>query len=242
MVRIGLVMAGFGAAAMLTACGGSDDGGGESSADDFADQSGAKIVAAARAEMADLESLKFAGKISTSGQEITLDIQTNTDGDCTGSIGLGGGTAELLGVGGETWFKPDVAFWQANAGDQADKIIAGVGDKWVLVGDDQGFSQFCDADEFLGELIDDDGDDDESTYTKGDVTQVDGADAIPIETTDEDKSTSTAYVLVDSPNYLVKVEKTSGDDTGAVTFSEFDEKVDVEAPAESDVIDPATLG
>ena len=237
-------MAGFGAAAVLTACGGSDgsDGGGGdgTSADDFAAQPGKEIVAAARAAMADLESLKLAGSITADGQEIDLDIQTNADGDCAGSIGIAGGTAELLGVGGDIWFKPDTAFWEASAGAQADQIISLVGDKWVVVGEDDGFSEFCDVDELLEELISDE-DDKDTTFTKGDVTDVDGGDAIPVESTEAEDGASTAYVLVDAPNYLVKIEKTEGEDTGSVTFSEFDETFEVEAPAEDDTIDPSAL-
>ena len=232
MTRMGLVAAGFGMAALLSACGGGDD---------FTDQSGQEIADASKKAMGDLDSVKVAGKITTDGQEVTIDVQTNDDGDCTGSIGTGGGTAELLGVDGDIWFKPDEAFWRGSAGDTADQILAVVGDKWVVVptsGD--GFDQFCDIDDLLDELIKSEKEDGDK-YTAKDTEKVDGDEAVPVEHTSEDDGTSVGYVLVDEPHYLVKIEKTKGDDTGSVTFSEFDEKFTAEAPADDDVIDLDSL-
>lgn len=233
MTRIGLALASIGMAAALTACGG---GGG----DDFTEESGAKIADASKDAMEKLKAVKVEGAVKANGQEVALDIQTNNDGDCSGEIEVGGGKAELVGAGGKVWFKPDAAFWKASAGESAEQIIAIVGDKWVVVpSDGGGFDEFCDIDDLLDELISDD-DDDAAKYKKGKTEEIDGEDAIAVEHTD-DEGTSTGYVRVDSPHYLVKIEKTKGDDTGSVTFSEFDEKFTAEAPAEADVIDLDSL-
>ncbi|GAA4703321.1 hypothetical protein [Nocardioides conyzicola] len=227
MTRMGLAVAGIGMAALLSACGG----------DDFTDQSGQEIADASKAAMGKLDSVKVSGKITTGGQEVSIDVQTNDGGDCTGSIGVGDGTAELLGVDGTTWFKPDEAFWRASAGDNADQIISVVGDKWVVVpASGDGFDQFCDIDDLLDELISSDKEAGEK-YTAKDTEKVEGAEAVPVEHTSKDDGTSVGYVRVDDPHYLVKIEKTDGDDNGSVVFSEFDEKFDVEAPAEDDTID-----
>jgi hypothetical protein len=226
MTRIGLAVASIGMAAALTACGGGDD---------FTDQSGEEIADAAKEAMKGLDALKVSGAITTDGQEIELDIQTNADGDCTGSIGTGDGTAQLLGVAGKVWFKPDEAFWRASAGDAADQLLTLVGDKWVVVpASDDSFNRFCNVDDLIAELVEDDGE--ESTYSKGDTEDVDGDETIAFDNKDKD-GTSTGYVLVDEPHYLVKIEKTEGEDTGSVTFSEFDEEFDVEAPAADEAVD-----
>jgi len=238
VARIGLAVVGLGVAAALTACGGGDDGsdGASGGGGDFADQSADEIVKGAKSDMADLDAVKVAGSLSSSGQDITLDIQANADGDCTGSIGVGGGSAELLGVGGQTWMKPDEAFWKASAGDSADQIISLVGGKWVVIpGDEDSLNTFCDVDELLDQLLKDE--DSGSTYSKNGTDEVDGDEVVKIDNEDKEEGTSTGYVLVDDPHYLVKIEKTEGDDTGSVTFSEFDEEFEVEAPADEDVID-----
>src|SRR6478752_10447937 len=144
MTRMGLAVASIGMAAALTACGGGGD--------DFTDQSGQQIADAAKKAMSGLDSVKVSGTVHTGAQDVTIDVQTNDKGDCTGSIGTGGGTAELLGVGGDIWFKPDEAFWKASAGDSADQILSIVGDKWVVVpSSGDSFDQFWDIDDLLDE-------------------------------------------------------------------------------------------
>ena len=59
---------------------------------------------------------------------------------------------------------------------------------------------------------------------------------------DPEGGTATAYILLDDPHYVLKVEKTAGADQGAVSFSEFDEAFDVDAPTPDEVADLSQLG
>ena len=61
--------------------------------------------------------------------------------------------------------------------------------------------------------------------------------SIAVDRESEKDGASTGYVLTDDPHYLVKIEKTDGDDTGNVVFSEFDEDFDVAIPSEDEIID-----
>jgi hypothetical protein len=227
------VVAALALMAALAGCGGKD-GGGDS---DFAKQSGTKIADAARTDMEDLEQVKYSGDITTDGSSIQLDIQASAAGDCTGTIGIGDGSAELLAKDGTNWFRPDEAFWRANAGAQADAIIAAVGDKWVL-DTDANFAQFCDLDAFFDNIFSDD--DTESDYETKGTDEIDGEEVVKVERTGED-GPSTGYVLVDGEHYLVKLERTDEDDTGSIEFSEFNEEFEVEAPAADDVVDLSNL-
>jgi hypothetical protein len=231
MARIGLALAGIGAMAVLTACGGND----------FADGSADSIVKSSKDAMGGLKAVKVEGDLTTSGQAISIDLQANSDGDCTGSLGIADGTAELLGVGGVTWMKPDEAFWRSFAGDTADQVMAVVGDKWVVVPDgEDSIKQFCDVDELLDQLLSDT-EGAKATFSKNGTDTVDGDDVVKVDREDPEDGTSTGYVLVDDPHYLVKIEKTSGDDTGTVTFSAFDEEFDVSAPSDDEVVDLSSL-
>jgi hypothetical protein len=231
MARIALAVAGISTLAVLTACGGSD----------FADESADTIVKSSKDDMADLKAVKVSGDLTTDGQAISIDLQLNSDGDCTGSLGIDDGSAELLGVDGETWMRPDEAFWRSSAGDNADEVISVVGDKWVVVPDDEdSLKQFCDVDDLLDQLLKDE--DDDSTYTKKGTDTVDGDDVVTVDNEDPEDGTSTGYVLVDAPHYLVKIEKTEGADPGSVTFSAFDEEFDVSAPATDEIVDFSNLG
>lgn len=237
MLRLGMSFVGVGLAAALSACGGGGEGGG-----DFTDRSAADIVSGAKSVMGDLEAVKVTGSVTTGGQQIDLEVQANSEGDCTGSFGSEGGKAELLGVGGQLWFRPDEAFWRASAGASADQLMRLVGDKWVVVpAEDDSFGEFCDIDKLLDQLLSDQGND-KPTYTKGETSQVGGEDVIAIKSESKSEGASTGYVRVDDPHYLTKLEKTQGEDTGDITFSEFDKDFDVQAPADDEVVDLDKLG
>jgi hypothetical protein len=217
---------------LVAGCGGKD---GDS---DFAKQSGNKIAADAKADMKDLEQVKYTGEINTNGSSIELDIQASAAGDCTGTIGIGDGTAEVLAKDGTNWFRPDEAFWRANGGEQADAIIAAVGDKWVL-DTDANFAQFCDLDAFFDNIFTDDKKTKAEYKVKG-TDEVDGEKVVKVERTSED-GPATGYVLIDGKHYLVKLERTDGADAGAIEFSDFNKEFEVEAPAEDEVVDLSQL-
>ncbi len=200
---------------LAAGCGG-DDGGGDS---DFAKQSGNEIADAAKADMKDLEQVKYSGEINSDGSSIALDIQASSAGDCTGTIGIGEGTAEVLAKDDVNWFRPDEAFWRAQAPDQADAIIAAVGDKWVL-DTDASFAQFCDLDAFFDNIFTIGGGD-ESDYKIVGTDEIGGQDVVKVEKSDE-SGPATGYVLIEGKHYLLKLERAEGDDAGSLEFSEFD--------------------
>ncbi|MCW2797820.1 hypothetical protein [Nocardioides sp.] len=224
--------------ALMSGCGGSSDDKTSSAADDFAKKKPDDIVATAKADMGKLDSVHLSGDLTSSGSSISLDLKVTSDGSCSGSFGVGDGTAEVLGVGGKTWFRPDEAFWRAQSPDQADAIIAAVGDKYVV--DSNGdFSQFCDMSTLLDQLLNDPTSD--ATYTVNGTQDLAGDTVVKVDRASETDGPSTGYVLADSPHYLVKIEKT-GTDGGTVNFTEFNADVTVEAPADDQVIDLSNLG
>ncbi len=227
--------------ASLVACGDEAEEGGSTSpeASGFVEQEGAEIRDAAGEAMGQLESVRVRGDITMGGDEISLDLATGSEGDCTGTLTLDGAEAEVLSVGGQAWFRPSEEFWAAQAGPQADQVIELVDGRWVVLGEEDGFAEFCDLDQLLDELVEDS--DTESTYETGEQSEIDGITVVAVDSTDEDGEASTGYVAVEEPHYLVRIEKTEGEDTGTVTFSEFDEPIEVEAPAEDDTVDLDSL-
>jgi hypothetical protein len=214
-------------------CGGDDEDGDE----DFVKLPGTTIAEVAKADMKSLDQVKFTGSITTTDQQITLDVRADANGDCTGTVGLGGGTAEILAKDGTNWFRPDEEFWRGTAPQQADAIVEAVGDKWVL-DTNANFAQFCDLDAFFDNLFKTD--DRASTYKTAGTDTVDGQDVVRVEQSDE-QGTATGYVLVSGKHYLVKLERTEGDQPGHLDFSEFDQDFEVTAPADDDVIDLDSL-
>jgi hypothetical protein len=223
---------------LVASCGGDDGGdGGDGGGSEFADQSGQEIADAAKADMKELDQVAYRGEISSSEAPITMDIQASSGGDCTGTLGIGGGSAEVVAKGGTSWFRPDEALWRERAPDQADAIIAAVGDKWVLDADGE-FAQFCDLDDFFDNIFEEDGN--ASEYETVGTDEIDGQDVVKVEQTDADGS-ATGYVLVEGEHYLLRLERTEGDDPGQLEFSEFNEEFEVEAPAEDEVVDLSQL-
>jgi hypothetical protein len=225
--RLATYAMGIAVAAALTGCGGDDDGGGGDSSG-FADESAETIIKAASEDMAALKSVHLTADLTSEGNDISLDLSLDTDANCEGTVGIGGGSAEILGVGDQAWFKADDTFWQEQAGDSADQIIGLVGDKWVV--DNQGqFTSFCDLDGLLSDM----GDPESLEGAKKDGTEdVDGTDTVKI-TGDDGGSTTTAFISADDPHHILKLEVT-GDDEGEASFSAFDEELEVEAPAEAE--------
>ena len=81
---------------------------------------------------------------------------------------------------------------------------------------------------------------DAGKYKATGTDEVDGQEVVKVEQTD-DEGTSAGYVLVEGDHYLLKLERTEGDEPGHLEFSDFDEEFDVEAPADDEVIDLSTI-
>jgi hypothetical protein len=45
------------------------------------------------------------------------------------------------------------------------------------------------------------------------------------------------WIAVDDPHHILEMEVTQGEEPGTITFSSFDEELDVQAPADDEVID-----
>jgi hypothetical protein len=212
-------------------------GGGES----FADKPIKEITQATSDDMKDVKSLHMAGSLDTGDAKVGIDVSTTTDGACRGTISQNGGHAEVLSTGDQTWMKPDHAFWELSAPGQASEIEQTVGDKWVVVPSSADFDSFCDLSTFLDSFDDQNNKSDGPTENEG-VESVGGEDAVKL-TGKSDGQPVAAWVAVDSPHRILKFELGAGGDTsGTLTFTEFDEPVDVKAPAASDTFDLSTLG
>lgn len=214
----------IGALALLAGCGSS-----------FADESATTIQKAATEDMKALDAVHMEGSVSQQDTEIGLDLSLTSDGDCTGTISRGdSGSAEVLTLDGTSWFKPDEEFWRAQAGPAAEQIISTVGDNWVQLPEgDQSFASFCDLDQLLDQI----GGDEDSDSKKGETEDVDDQEAVKL-TRDakEGGGTITAWVAVDDPHHVLKIEQAEGDSPGTFSFSEFDQAASIEAPADDEVI------
>jgi hypothetical protein len=222
------------AAAALTACSGGDGGSGSDGGGDFASESAKTILDESEKDMKALSSVTVGGELTTDGQPLTLDMAVSTDGSCEGTIGLQGGKAEIRSTGEQSWMRPDAAFWESFAGESAGMVQQVVGDRWVVIpGDASDFTELCDLDELLSEM----GGDDDAAGEVGETREVAGQEAVEISTETDEGDPLTVWIAVDDPHHILEMEVTTGDEPGTISFSGFDEELDVQAPAADEVID-----
>lgn len=232
----------------LAACG-EDDSKGSDSTDDTSTESGQstdyedtpidQIGDDVEKAMDALETVHLAGNIvDDEGQKILMDVTVSRGGDCEGSLQIENvGSMEILAVEGVSYFKADDAFWKSQGGEQASVITGLIGDKWTTDSTDpEGFAELCDLDELLSDLNSDDvaGDDSKVTGTQ----DVSGQEAVTISFSSDDGNQGTAYVAADDPHYFLRFDV---EEEGAMGFSRFDEPLEVEKPADSEIFDLADL-
>ena len=219
-------------AGLLAGCGGDDDGG--SGDKGFADQSYDEIEAAALEAMDSLEAVHVAADVESEGQSVTLDISMSADGNCAGNVSFGEVSAELLQADGEAWFKPSPELLAQQVGDQAAAVAEFVGDSWVVDTKGEVTPSNCDLESFIDQLSDDEA---ETNTEVAGVEELDGEEVVRLDYTNAEGD-GRAYIRTDGDHYIVKIE-IEGDEPGTVMFSEFDEKVGTEAPADDEIVDLA---
>lgn len=229
-MRIVSTAAGLGALVLLAGCGGG-----------FAEESADTITSAAAEDMKAVKTLRMAGELTSGEQTLQLDLGLDTDGNCGGTVTLADGddaSLEILRVDGSTWMKPSEGFWQTYAGPAADQVVAAVGDKWVVLPEDQAadFASQCDLDEFTSELGSED-----AESEVGETSEIDGQEVVMITSETSEGDPLEAAVATDEPHHVLQLEVTDGAEPGTLTFSDFDEDLDLEAPADDDVVDLASL-
>jgi hypothetical protein len=194
----------------------------------------AAIIDKAKAALKTAKSFHINGAIKDEGQETDLDLKIS-GADVIGSMTVSKAKVELLRVGGKQFMKPDAAFWKLTAAAQADKVIAVVGDRWVVVPasnkDLGGLFTVTDIDQ----LLEPDG-----TVTKGAPKPIDGTPAIGLVEGGSDGGT--LYVATTGEPYPLKLEGPTAAD-GGLTFSEFGATFDdIKAPAAADQLDLSKIG
>jgi hypothetical protein len=218
---LAVTTAGFLLASTTTACS-SEQG------TTFSELSIQKIEKEVRQDMGGLGSVEFTGSLTRDGATSELSLQADKTGGCRGTIRTQGVTAEIIRThDGSNFIKGDAAFWRATSGAQAKKLVRLVGEKWAKISSGDQFAEFCDLDNLLEEL-NQNNDDEKSSATKGEEAEFGGESVIEIRN-EADGSTTTALVLVEDPHFIVKLTSTGRED-GQFEFSEFDVPFEVEAP------------
>lgn len=153
------------------------------------------------------------------GSTIEVDLRY-ADENIQGTMSLSGTTLNLLAVDGVSYLKADGSFWEPFLGEEAAVVLPLLADKWVVMPGSQDLFDEFQAEDLLTP---------EGELTKGEVTTVDGQQAIALESS----TGGTLYVALTGEPYPIKLVN----DDREMLFTEIGDEITIEAPDESDVFD-----
>jgi hypothetical protein len=196
-------------------------------ADLTADQILAKTTEAAKAQ----SSAHVAGKGTSGGQAIALDVHLRKGGGGYGTITLGANTLQIVSTGTQVYFKGDKAFWTSTANAKAAELI---GDRWLKAPSSNAsfasLAELADFDAGLTQFLKPDG-----AITKGDVGTASGQKAIALVST-----SGKLWVATTGDPLPIRIDTgTAGE---SLNFSDWGATVDIPVPADKDTIDLSALG
>jgi hypothetical protein len=179
------------------------------------------------------DSVRISGEVVDDGSTIVIDMQYSGDGS-SGTIGTDGATLELLRVGTDQYYmKADADTWEQLTGEAASGEI--FADRYVRIpGEDESLgdlTSFLDFESFVQEALNPDG-----AIEKGETAEVNGVQAIGLVDQDSEDG-GTLWVALTGEPYPLRIESPDGSGEGAVDFLDWGEAVDIQAPAEDEVID-----
>jgi hypothetical protein len=262
MRRIKQVVVALSVACAATGCSVYDD----LTTSDFAKQDGDAIVAAASEAMLDVQSMRITGQARSKGNQFFVDLRMDRDDNCVGTVRFGGSSnIDIRRVGDRVWLKGESGAYNRLSNTPLPRyLLEKLSTSWLLVKDDKDLREACDLESFLEsfevvDLVDDESAQDEGRgkgknkdkgkdrgddlsgevpTTVGDESSEDGQKVVQISGSPGGRHEELAWVLSEAPHHVVRIESTSMQDGGSISFSEFDEEFEVEVPRDKDVIRP----
>ncbi|AVH61210.1 hypothetical protein C4B68_15505 [Streptomyces dengpaensis] len=218
------------------------DNGKDPSAKELSDQARETLAEAKSVHLKLLD--KSANARASESSPTSLDLSFDRDGNCAGSIRMGGdgGSVKVVIRDDQAWVKPDTAFWKAQLPDgQGDTAAKTVKNRYVHGSTNDallaGMADACDLKTFQSEVAESG---ERHALKKGAETTVEGAEVIPVTFVDEG-TTTTLYISTDSDHHLVLATK-KGDDTDlALTFADYNEPVPSATPPAAESVDISEL-
>ncbi|MDN5754205.1 MAG: hypothetical protein ACTHWW_05415 [Arthrobacter sp.] len=183
------------------------------------------------------ESVAINGDVVQDGKDLSIDISGTRDGsNSLAKATQDQGKVTILTVDETAYLKANKDFWNENAGEGAGEMLSSLaGDKWISVADPEEFNEFS-VGSMLDSLLEEGPEDsDLEEYTDKSVEEVDGQEAYKYANGDK-----AFWVASEGEPYLLKVEGFSdekdSDDGGAVTFSDWNDVDEHEAPSKDETM------
>lgn len=177
-----------------------------------------------------LESVHLRAEIQESGRTTLMDLSLRRDGDCLGTLQIPGWAepADFVVAGGRDYVRGSAKFW--SAAPEGAAAAARYAGRWVTTGE---LASYCDFETRLAPFT---RAVDEKMTSKDGLGEVAGAEVVRVSTPTHGGRLR-AWVEVDEPHHVPRLELTGGKATGELELSGFDDAVEVEAPPAGDVVE-----
>ncbi|MFH9268378.1 hypothetical protein ACH4KN_29600 [Streptomyces sp. NPDC017546] len=225
-------------ATVLVGCGGE-----KSSEEAFGGKSADTIAADAVKATRDAKSVRIEGNArQQGGGEIGLDFHVDNQDRCKGTMTGQGAKADVLQIGQQVYVRGDEKFWQNSLQGKpgTDGAVEQLQGKWVKSEPGQsGTEGMCDKQAFLASLDSDKSE--RKGLKKGDTTEIDGQSVLALEKKQSGGEKITMYVATEGEPFILKAVTEGGDAPGEVVLSDYNKKVEAQAPADADLVDPKEI-
>jgi hypothetical protein len=181
------------------------------------------IVDRAREAVEEAESVKATGEAEAEdGTTLAFELVYVGD-DAAGTADVYGVDAELIKIGSDVYINADPALYAAFVPEEQQPLLAAIAGKWVKI-DASLVVVFVPVQLTAVDWLEPVG-----TVTKGEITTINGTQAIGL----EDSDGSEMFIAIEGEPYPLQY-------TGEgfqIEFSDFGESVEIEAPPAADVVD-----
>ena len=216
MRRVSLVLL---FALLVSGCG----GGGNSSKDEQSKSAG-EIVSDAQKAATSAKAVHVSGTIFLRGTPLALDLHLVRDVGAVGTMGLKGGTVQLVRVGPKVYMNGNDAFWAAYGGPAVARLYS---NRWLTVPTSSTqitpFVRLTDIDQLFGGTIGSHG-----KIEKGGTTTYKGRKVIALK--EQGASGGTLYIAASGTPYPVAILSPNAGSEGSVGFDQWNKAVAISPP------------
>jgi hypothetical protein len=251
-----IATAGLAAAFLAAGCGGGSDTASDtasvttsaatsttsSSTSALAGLSAEQVLEKSKAAAAAAKSVHVVGQIVQSTGTTAFDLTLTDQPAATGTIKLGGGTVEIVRIGGDVYFKADEKTLASGLGGSSDELAKLVSGRYIKgpLTDPRlaGFTQLTSLKDFTGNVLTP-----SASISRVEGKEVDGVPTVGLRN-DNKENGGTLYVADAAEPYPLLIESLAGraSDTGNLQMKEWDADVEITAPPPDQVIDLSRLG
>ncbi|MFC7304974.1 hypothetical protein ACFQVC_12180 [Streptomyces monticola] len=199
--------------------------------DPFEGMGADKIADKASKATAGVDSVKLSAEGKQNGKSNSITFEIAEGGQCNGAMeSQDMGKVDIRVKDKTSYMKGSASYWKSTLGDA--KAAEKVGDRWVK--SPGASADMCDLKSlFKGEDL--------KGVKRGDDTEVDGKKAATLTKKRSGGETITFYVAAEGEPYFLKAVTKGGASPNTMNFSDFNEKVTVEAPPADQIADVKDL-